>query len=170
MNAYEFNLSLISMQGFLETHARQLVGNSDEAKDLIQETYLKALVYKEKFTDNTNLKAWLYTIMKHIFINNYRRNSKANTFIDQTEDLYYLNMMSSDRYEDNPEAQLRKSELEDAVQRLDSNIRRAFDMYNEGYQYKEIAEALGVTIGTVKSRIFYVRRKLMAGLPEYQIN
>ncbi|MCQ2321926.1 MAG: RNA polymerase sigma factor, partial [Bacteroidales bacterium] len=70
MSTAEFNLSLVSLQGFLEGHARQLVGNADAAKDLTQETFLKALIYKDKFSENTNLKAWLYTIMKHIFINN----------------------------------------------------------------------------------------------------
>ena len=169
MSTAEFNLSLVSLQGFLEGHARQLVGNADAAKDLTQETFLKALIYKDKFSENTNLKAWLYTIMKHIFINNYRHDTKANTFIDQTEDLYYLNL-SSDRYEDNPEAMLHTAELEKAIQCVDCNFREAFDLYNQGFQYKEIAEKLGITIGTVKSRIFYVRKKLMAGLTEYQPN
>ena len=169
MSTAEFNLSLVSLQGFLESHARQLVGNADAAKDLTQETFLKALIYKDKFSENTNLKAWLYTIMKHIFINNYRHDTKSNTFIDQTEDLYYLNTCS-DRYEDNPEAMLHTAELENAIQRVDCNFREAFDLYNQGFQYKEIAEKLGITIGTVKSRIFYVRKKLMAGLTEYQPN
>lgn len=169
MTSTEFNLCLTSLQGFLETQARRLVGDEDTAKDLVQETLLKALIYKDKFNDNTNLKAWLCTIMKHIFINNYRHDAKTNTFIDQTEDLYYLNTCS-ERYEDNPESLLLASDLEKAIEHVDCGLRKAFDMYNQGFRYKEIAEALGVTIGTVKSRIFYVRRKLIASLAEYQTN
>ena len=61
------------------------------AQDLVQETMLKALTFREKFVHQTNLKAWLFTIMKNIFINNYRRAVKARTIIDTTDNLYYLN-------------------------------------------------------------------------------
>ena len=93
----------------------------------------------------------------------------SKVIVGQTEDLYYLNTCS-DRYEDNPEAIMHTAELENAIQCVDCNFREAFDLYNQGFQYKEIAEKLGITIGTVKSRIFYVRKKLMAGLTEYQPN
>ena len=92
MTTIEFNNSLTALQKNLEAFARQLTGNEEDAKDLMQETFLKALIYKEKYVNHNNFKAWVYTIMKNIFINNYRRTKKANTIIDQSEDLYYLNI------------------------------------------------------------------------------
>ncbi len=82
MTAIEFNYNLTGLQKYLEIFARQLTGNEDDAKDLMQETFLKALIYREKYVNNNNFKAWVSTIMKNIFINNYRRNKRAKTFID----------------------------------------------------------------------------------------
>ena len=107
-----------------------------------------------------------FLVMKNIFINNYRRTKKANTIIDQTEDLYYLNISNSHTDTD-PESILNAIELEKGIKQLDEEFRRAFDMYNEGYKYKEIADCLHLTIGSVKSRIFYSRKKLMQQLSEY---
>lgn len=157
MTAIEFNASLTEMQKYLETFAKQLTGNEDDAKDLTQETFLKALVYREKYVNHNNFKAWVYTIMKNIFINNYRRQKKSKTIIDQTEDLYYLNISNSNSDTD-PESMYYASELEHGIKQLDADFRKAFDMYNDGYKYKEIAETLKLTIGTVKSRIFTVAR------------
>lgn len=167
MTAIEFNYHLTGLQKYLEVFAKQLTGNEDDAKDLLQETFLKALIYREKYVNQNNLKAWVYTIMKNIFINNYRRNKKARTIIDQTDNLYFINA-SGDSRETNPESMLAVQELEKGIHALDSDFRRAFDMYNEGYKYKEIADDLNLTIGTVKSRIFYSRKKLMENLKEYQ--
>lgn len=166
MTAIEFNASLTEMQKYLETFAKQLTGNEDDAKDLTQETFLKALVYREKYVNHNNFKAWVYTIMKNIFINNYRRQKKSKTIIDQTEDLYYLNISNSNSDTD-PESMYYASELEHGIMQLDADFRKAFDMYNDGYKYKEIAETLKLTIGTVKSRIFYSRKKLMEQLSEF---
>jgi len=166
MTAIEFNSSLTNLQGNLEAFAKQLTGNEDDAKDLTQETFLKALIYREKYVNHNNFKAWVYTIMKNIFINNYRRTKKAQTIIDQSEDLYYLNISNSHTDTD-PESMLNAIELEKGIKKLDEEFRRAFDMYNDGYKYKEIADCLHLTIGTVKSRIFYSRKKLMSQMSEY---
>ena len=177
MTTIEFNSNLTSLQKSLEAFAKQLTGNEDDAKDLTQETFLKALIYREKYVNHNNFKAWVYTIMKNIFINNYRRtkeekiliksktDKKAKTIIDQSEDLYYLNISNSHTDTD-PESILNAIELEKGIKNLDEEFRRAFDMYNEGYKYKEIADSLHLTIGTVKSRIFYSRKKLMNQLSE----
>jgi RNA polymerase sigma-70 factor (ECF subfamily) len=105
--------------------------------------------------------------MKNIFINNYRRNKKAKTIIDQTDNLYFMNYNKQSK-DTNPESILATKELQHGINKLDSDFRRAFDMYNDGYKYKEIADDLDLTIGTVKSRIFYSRKKLMENLREYQ--
>ncbi|PKP47874.1 MAG: RNA polymerase subunit sigma [Bacteroidetes bacterium HGW-Bacteroidetes-1] len=166
MTAIEFNYKLTGFQNYLEVFAKQLTRNDDDAKDLLQETFLKALIYREKFVNESNFKAWVFTIMKNIFINNYRRNKKARTIIDQTDNLYYINSGTLDT-EFNPELIVATKELTQGIESLDKDFRRAFDMYNEGYKYKEIADDLNLTIGTVKSRIFYSRKKLMANLSEY---
>ncbi|MCF8338144.1 MAG: RNA polymerase sigma factor, partial [Bacteroidales bacterium] len=143
-----------------------LTANEEEAKDLVQETYIKALTNQEKYQPNTNLKAWTYTIMKNTFINNYRRKVKANTVIDTTEDLYYLNNSKSTKFESS-DSNLLKQEIQRNIKVLDENQRTPFEMYTQGYKYKEIADKLDVSIGTVKSRIFFTRKKLMESLEGY---
>lgn len=167
MTAIEFSANLVGHQRVLENYARQLTGNLDDAKDLTQETFLRALVHREKFVEQNNFKAWLYTIMKNIFINNYRKMKKENTIIDQTDDLYYLNI-SNLHHDTDPEAILNAKDLEAGIMRLDADFRKPFDMYNEGYKYKEIADNLNLTIGTVKSRIFYSRKKLSESMREFE--
>ena len=74
----------------LRKYAYQLTRNIDDTDDLVQETMLKAFTYQDKFQEGTNLKGWLYTIMKNTFINNYRRMIKRNTFIDNTNNEYFI--------------------------------------------------------------------------------
>ena len=160
MTAIEFNHELTSLEGALERFAISLTTNRDDAKDLVQETYLKALTYRDKFMNNTNLKAWVYTIMKNSFINNYRRSSRENTTFDNTQDLYYLNH-SNQGYESNPETSLSVDEILEHISKLDDDLRIPFQMHQEGFKYKEIADKMNLKIGTVKSRIFFGRKKLM---------
>lgn len=166
MTAIEFNSKLLSLHDNLSYFANTLTNNKEEAKDLLQDTYLKALVHKDKFEDNTNLKAWTYTIMKNTFINNYRRNQKANTIVDTTEDLYFLNIPRRSDFA-SPDSQLQTKELEAGISKLQEDQRTPFEMHTKGYKYKEIADNLNLSIGTVKSRIFFTRKKLMDSLKEY---
>ncbi|KAF0201557.1 MAG: RNA polymerase sigma factor sigma-70 [Bacteroidetes bacterium] len=167
MTAIEFNRKLISLHDNLSYFANTLTNNREEAKDLIQDTYLKALTHRDKFADDTNLKAWTYTIMKNTFINNYRRNQKANTIVDTTEDLYYLNIPRKSDFV-SPESELNTKEIKAGISRLEEDQRKPFEMHTSGYKYKEIAENLNLSIGTVKSRIFFTRKKLMDSLKEFQ--
>jgi RNA polymerase sigma-70 factor (ECF subfamily) len=160
MTAVEFNHQLTRLNGPLERFAMSLTMNREDAKDLVQETYLKALTYREKFMNDTNLKAWVYTIMKNSFINNYRRSVRENTTFDNTKDLYYLN--SPNQVNDSsPEASLSASEIQAHIDNLEDDLRIPFKMHQEGYKYKEIADEMNLKIGTVKSRIFFGRKKLM---------
>ena len=160
MTAIEFNHQLTSLGEALERFAMSLTANREDAKDLVQETYLKALTYREKFMNNTNLKAWVYTIMKNSFINNYRRTVRENTTFDNTKDLYYLNG-SGQGNENNPESAFSAGEIQSHIDKLDDELRIPFQMHQDGYKYKEIAEEMNLKIGTVKSRIFFSRKKLM---------
>lgn len=166
MTINEFNNSLIEMKSNLQRFAMSLTSDRDSALDLVQDTFLKAITYRDKFTDYTNLKAWVFTIMKNTFINNYRRNAKENTIIDGTKDLYYINI-SNDKGSISPESQYSEGEIEKAIDSLGDEFRIPFRMHIEGFKYHEIAEKLDLKIGTVKSRIFFTRQKLMSILRDY---
>jgi RNA polymerase sigma-70 factor (ECF subfamily) len=166
MTTFEFNSSLIGMKPNLQRFAMSLTSDRDTALDLVQDTYLKAITYKDKFVDYTNLKAWVFTIMKNTFINNYRRNIKENTIIDGTQDLYYLNQ-PHDKGSSSPESSYAEAEILKAINSLNNEFRIPFQMHLDGYKYKEIADKLGLKIGTVKSRIFFTRQKLMLMLKDY---
>lgn len=167
MTAIDFNIQITSLRKNLEFFALSLTNNSDDAQDLLQETYLKALTYREKYADDTNLKAWLFTIMKNTFINSYRRKVKSNTILDISEDLYYLNN-SIDANDETPDSELFTKEIEKGIAELEVEYKTPFLMHTQGFKYKEIAEDLDLSIGTVKSRIFFTRKKLMKRLSDYQ--
>lgn len=166
MTAMEFNNELINMEDSLERFALSLTSDRDEAKDLLQETYLKALTYRDKFQEFTNLKAWAYTIMKNTFINNYRKAVRENTTVDNTKDLYYLNN-SKESQLIKPDSEFSYKEISKAIEALDDEFKIPFKMHTEGFKYKEIADKLDLKIGTVKSRIFFTRKKLMESLKDY---
>ncbi len=166
MTALEFNYKLTSMQSYLLYFAKKLTSNEDDAYDLVQETNYKALLFREKFVHHTNFKAWLFTIMKNIFINNYRRTRKAQTFIVKTDNLNYIHG-KIESFPVAPDSELRESEILEVVKTLEDEQRIPFEMHTQGYKYKEIADELDISIGTVKSRIFFGRKKLMERLEGY---
>jgi RNA polymerase sigma factor (sigma-70 family) len=167
MTAVEFNYQLTSLSENLERFAIRLTSNRDDAKDLLQETFMKAISYRDKFSDNTNLKAWTYTIMKNTFINNYRRLSKVNTTFDNSKDLFYLNLHNLSGL-GMPESSYSAKEIEEKIELLDDEFKIPFILHVQGFKYKEIADKLNLKIGTVKSRIFFARKKLMESLPDYK--
>jgi RNA polymerase sigma-70 factor, ECF subfamily len=159
MTALEFNSSFNKLASLLQSFAYNLTKNSEDSKDLFQETAFRAMTNRDKFSDGTNLKAWLFTIMKNIFINNYRKKIKANTIIDGTDNQYYINSMSVS----NPnmaESDIMMQELNKMVVELDSSVQVPFVMHYQGFKYQEIADDLKLPLGTVKSRIFFARKEL----------
>lgn len=167
MTAIEFNTALTGLYKNLHYFAHTLTHNREEAEDLVQDTVLKALTNRDKFQDNTNLKAWTFTIMKNTFINKYRRAVKANTIIDTTDDLYFLNIPRPSNFT-LPDSEFSIKEIKKSVSRLTDEHRLPFEMHTQGYKYKEIADKLDLSIGTVKSRIFFARKKLMEQLHDFQ--
>ena len=157
----------MNLQNNLQYFANSLTSDKEEAKDLLQDTYLKALMNREKFADDTNLKAWTFTIMKNTFINNYRKSRKFNTVVDNTEDLFYMNIQRKSDFPA-PESEYHVKEITKNIARLDEIQRLPFQMYHAGFKYQEIAEELNISIGTVKSRIFFTRKKLMESFDGYQ--
>lgn len=158
MSTQEFNLKIDAVSQYLHSFALNLTKNSEDAKDLFQETTFRALVNRDKFTPDTNLKAWLFTIMKNIFINNYRKKMKANTLMDSTNNMFYLN--SGSNVQNLGETNIFMKELNDMVSNLEESLRVPFLLHFEGYKYQEIADELNLPLGTVKSRIFFARKEL----------
>lgn len=162
-----FKSSVLGMQGNLLSFALKLTANREEAKDLVQDTTLKALKNESKFVDNTNFKGWMLTIMRNIFINNYRKNARENTIVDASEDLFHLNMCQESGLE-TPDGAFACNEISAIIGRFSEDYRKPFSMHVAGYKYEEIAERLQMPLGTVKSRIFFARKKLRDILTDYQ--
>jgi len=167
MTSLEFNHKLISLEDNMERFALSLTYNTEKAKDLLQETYLKALTYKDKYVEVANFKAWAFTIMKNTFINNYRKSVRENTIFLNAENLSLINNVTESQFV-RPDSGIAYKEINNDIEALDNELKIPFRMHTEGYKYKEIAQNLNLKIGTVKSRIFFARRKLMATLNDYQ--
>ena len=143
----------------LRAFSLKLTGNSVDAEDLYQDTALRIITNADKYRPGTNFKAWAVTIMRNIFINNYRKKVRRNMIIDQTPNNYYLN--SGDRTVNNDgESNVAYGELVKMVNSLPEDFRKPFIMAYQGYKYEEIADQLGSPLGTIKSRIFFARKKL----------
>ncbi|NJB87052.1 RNA polymerase sigma-70 factor (ECF subfamily) [Lewinella marina] len=161
MSQPEFFVQFNQQTTVLHSFAYNLTKNSEDAKDLYQETAFRAITNRDKFRQGTNLKAWLFTIMKNIFINNYRKKVKANTIMDHTDNQYYLNS-GAHSIENSAESDILIKELTEMIDELDSSTRIPFLMHYQGFKYQEIADQLGLPLGTVKSRIFFARKDLKA--------
>ena len=159
MSTIEFNGRFEGMSKLLHAFAYNLTKNTEDAKDLFQETSFRALTNKEKFRPGTNFKAWLFTIMKNIFINNYRKKVRANTIMDSTDNNYYLNSGAA-VIANGAESNIMMDELTTMIDGLEDGIRIPFMMHYEGFKYQEIAEELDLPLGTVKSRIFFARKEM----------
>ena len=162
-----FQARLMALQNNMLNFAYMLTSNRDDAYDLLQDTTLKALDNADKYVDNTNFKGWVFTIMRNIFINNYRRISRSATVIDQTEDLYHLNL-SQDSGIDSPEESYTASEITEAINEFPEKYRVPFSMHVAGYKYNEIADEMGLPLGTIKSRIFFARQQLQSRFADYR--
>jgi RNA polymerase sigma-70 factor (ECF subfamily) len=162
-----FKSSVIGMQGNLLSFALKLTLNEEEAHDLVQDTTLKALDNEEKFVDNANFSGWMMTIMRNIFINNYRKRARENTVVDATEDLYHLNL-SQDSGVQTPDGAFAAGEISAILNGFPADYRNPFSMHIAGYKYEEISEKLGMPLGTVKSRIFFTRKRLRELLKDYR--
>ena len=159
MSTLEFDDRFCQMTAMLQSFAYNLTKNAEDAKDLYQETAFRAMTNREKFRPGTNFKAWLFTIMKNIFINNYRRRVKRNSILDTKENLNYLNS-AWDSVGNKAETEIFMRELREMIAELDETLRTPFLLHYRGFKYQEIADQLGAPLGTIKSRIFFARKEL----------
>ena len=162
-----FKQRLLGLQGNLLNFAYQLTTSRETAQDLVQDTTLKVLDNESKYVDNVNFKGWVFTIMRNIFINNYRRQVRSATVVDTTEDLYHLNL-SQESGLSTPEGSFAAKEISAAIQEFSDDYRVPFSMYIAGYKYSEIADKMNLPLGTVKSRIFFARKRLQSLLKDYR--
>jgi RNA polymerase sigma-70 factor (ECF subfamily) len=159
MSSVEFSAKFLELKGLLQMFAYNLTKDSENANDLYQETAYRALKNKDKFQPGTNFKAWLMTIMKNIFINNYRKKVKANTIFDSTDNNYYINS-GSHSVENGAESDILMKEINGMIEDLEDGLRIPFEMHFQGFKYQDIADHMDLPLGTVKSRIFFARKAL----------
>ena len=162
-----FIQNLLNVQEELRHFALKLTADPERASDLLQETSLKALDNESKYTPDTNFKGWIFTIMRNIFINDYRKAVRDQTFADTTEGLYYLSRPRDLAYE-STELAYDVKEIHRILRELPSAYRIPFGMHLNGFKYREIAERLDLPIGTVKSRIFFTRQRLQVLLKDFR--
>src|SRR5437870_7886324 len=129
----DFNLEVTQEARPLKGFAMKLTQNTDDAEDLLQDTMLKAFANKDKFEEGTNLKGWLYTIMKNIFINKYRRAMKSRIFSDDTDNQYYINNASNSSRNDGEGAMVME-DVNRAISELSTKLRTPFMMSFTGYK------------------------------------
>ena len=155
--------------------AYRMARNPQDAEDLVQETYLKAYKYYDKFEEGTNLKAWLFKILKNTFINSYRKKQQAPPkadFADIEESFETIVRDDSGQQARTPEEELLEKVLDEDVQHAIEELPHDYRMVVlladlEGFSYKEIADILEIPVGTVMSRLYRGRRLLEEALLKY---
>lgn len=164
MEKTKFINKIVAMQPELQSFALKLTQNQDSANDLVQDCVLKAFDNAHKFIHAENFKGWMYTIMRNLFINNYRRSVRELSFIDSNFTEYSHNHITQDeRFEETYDLKL----LHKTIKDLPEDIRRPFMMFVAGLKYKEIAEKMDLPIGTIKSRLFFARKRLKSDLKDF---
>ena len=166
MTKIEFNTLVMHQASSLRTYALHFTHDADDANDLVQDTLLKAVTYYNKLKDGTNLKGWLYTIMKNTFINNYRRFIKISSFVTKSDEIAPANLLYSST-KNQGESKFVMDDIKLALNSLSEEYSIPFMMYFEGFKYHEIAEQLEIPIGTVKTRIHVARKLLKKSLKPY---
>ena len=166
MSVLEFEELLVDNSEFLKPFAINLTRDNEAAQDLYQETLYKALANQEKYNAGTNIKAWLFTIMRNIFINNYRRKAKQQTVFDNSANDFLLNN-NQVTVANVAESNMQMKEIRKAIYNLPEIFKTPFSLYFDGYKYHEIAEALHEPLGTIKSRIHFARKLLKEQITRY---
>ena len=166
MSGNDFNTMLMGNADFLKPVAISLTRDRESALDLLQETLYRALMNREKYNIGTNIKAWLYTIMRNIFINDYRRKTKQRSIFESTTDEQFVNRNQGSVAND-AEGNIRMKEINRAVEQLPEIYKNPFKLYFDGYHYNEIADSLNEPLGTIKSRIHFARKLLKDKLTRY---
>ena len=159
MSANQFAFEFNTLSQFLRSFALQLTHDTHQAEDLFQDTALLAFKHREKFRTDTNLKAWLATIMRNTFINGFRKKQRRGEILDQSQELFLLNA-GQGQINNAAEGNLQLEELITIVESLPEELRKPFLLFFQGYKYDEISQELDIPLGTTKSRIFQARKRM----------
>lgn len=163
MSTTEFSTQFNRLSGSLFAFAMNLTRDEEAARDLLQETAYKAFKYRRRYEPKTNLRAWLMTIMRNSFINDYRKRQRRQTLNDFTNNNFLIDSGKRSINNDGERSVL-LDEINQQIESLEDWVQRPFRMHLAGYKYDEIAESLNVPLGTVKSRIFIARKRLQEQL------
>lgn len=169
MKNMSFTCQINDHKQALQSFAFGFTKDVEDANDLVQDTYVKALKYANLFKEGTNLKAWLYTILRNTFINDYRRTTIRNKVIDTTEEISSQQLFKSSA-QNLGTGKFISDDIMKAMDNLPAVYATPFLKHFEGYKYYEIAEELNIPIGTVKTRIHVARQILQAKLKMYSLN
>lgn len=164
-----FNKEMVPFMDMMYGYAVYLTGNREEASDLLQETFLKAFRFFDKFEPGTNAKAWLYRIMRNTYINEYRRIKRAPDLVEYDEQISSYQMLPSPTQRpDEIEGEIFEDEIAVAISSLPEKFKSVIVLRDvEDLPYEEIAEALSIPIGTVRSRLHRARAILFDRLKQY---
>lgn len=159
MNATHFAQEFNTLSHYLRAFAYKLTGDASAADDLYQDTAFLAFKNQDKFQSDTNLKAWLSTIMKNAFINSFRKRKRRGQVLDNSAEYFRLNS-NGNAIDNEGEAVVHYQDLLAVVEMLNDNLRQPFLMAYRGYKYEEISKEMGIPVGTIKSRVFAARKFL----------
>ncbi len=159
MGITAINDKINNIESILRAFSLKLTGNRVDADDLYQDTALRIMANSDKYKEGTNFKAWAITIMRNIFINNYRKKVRRGVMLDQTDNNYFIDS-GSKVVRNEGESNASYKEMLAMVSALPQEFKEPFWMAYKGYKYDEIAEKLEAPLGTIKSRIFFARKKL----------
>ncbi|MDD6777720.1 MAG: sigma-70 family RNA polymerase sigma factor [Bacteroidales bacterium] len=168
MTTNAFLTDLLGIRPRLLNFAYRLTSDHDDAHDLLQDTTLKMLCNQSKFVEQSNFKGWAMTIMKNLFINHYRKESKKLVVDSAADNEALMDLVKSKETTETPDSALSKKEIIHLVNQLPESIRSTFALYLKGFAYQEIADRQDLPIGTVKSRIFIAKKRLQQQLADYR--
>lgn len=168
MDRIEFEEKLSEAIPFLKVSAKRFTADADDCNDLVQEALLKALRFCEQFKKGTNLKGWLYTIVRNTYIDSYHFKAMRRAETIQVDDLSPAQLFRSST-NNNAESKFQIDEIKSAINYLKKDLSIPFSMYKDGYRYHEIAAWLSVPMGTVKTRIHMARKLLQKNLQHYRV-
>lgn len=167
MSAAEFTSEVVKLRPLLKAFTYRFTYDKEESQDLVQDTLLRALTYKDKFRKDTNLKGWLFTIMRNTYINKYRKAQRERTTQDSSKDLHHLHVEDTHTF-NRPEESAEFKEIWRNVNAIKDDLLIPFKMHTTGYKYEEIAQQLDLPVGTVKNRIFHARKEIQKKLEGYR--
>lgn len=166
MEKEEMTDYLIGNQEEMYQWAYRLTRNYDDAQDLLQSTLLCALKSVGMYTEENNISGWLYTIMRNIFFNTTRHSGRCCCM--EKEDIERMMQLGENALNDNAEIAFDMSDIQRAIDTLDRLYKIPMSLYLSGYKYQEIAEKMGIPLGTVKSRIHASRVQLQETLKDFR--